>query len=227
MNVQYHRLTDAGFAYAVRMPERMHAGLPMIIQLHGAGERGGGEDLEKAEIHGLANILTETREEDCVLIEPRCPEGSFWVAMLPELKRFVCCMIEAYACDPDRVTLTGLSMGGYGTWFLAMAAPELFAAIAPCCGGGMPWAAGYMKGLPVWAHHGALDGAVDVSNSIDMYKALKRIGSEAKLTIYPDCEHDCWTPAFTTHGRMRMMKCSCSGCWHKKERRRTNEPIPF
>ena len=67
MNVQYHRLTDAGFAYAVRMPERMHAGLPMIIQLHGAGERGGGEDLEKAEIHGLANILTETREEDCVL----------------------------------------------------------------------------------------------------------------------------------------------------------------
>ena len=139
MNVQYHRLTDAGFAYAVRMPERMHAGLPMIIQLHGAGERGGGEDLEKAEIHGLANILTETREEDCVLIEPRCPEGSFWVAMLPELKRFVCRMIEAYACDPDRVTLTGLSMGGYGTWFLAMAAPELFAAIAPCCGGGMPW----------------------------------------------------------------------------------------
>lgn len=110
MNVQYHRLTDAGFAYAVRMPERMHAGLPMIIQLHGAGERGGGEDLEKAEIHGLANILTQTREEDCVLIEPRCPEGSFWVAMLPELKRFVCRMIEAYACDPDRVTLTGLSM---------------------------------------------------------------------------------------------------------------------
>lgn len=73
MNVQYHRLTDEGFAYAVRMPERMHAGLPMIIQLHGAGERSGGEDLEKAEIHGLANILTETREEDCVLIEPRCP----------------------------------------------------------------------------------------------------------------------------------------------------------
>ena len=57
MNVQYHRLTDAGFAYAVRMPERMHAGLPMIIQLHGAGERGGGEALEKAEIHGLANFI--------------------------------------------------------------------------------------------------------------------------------------------------------------------------
>lgn len=162
MNVQYHRLTDAGFAYAVRMPERMHAGLPMIIQLHGAGERGGGEDLEKAEIHGLANILTETREEDCVLIEPRCPEGSFWVAMLPELKRFVCRMIEAYACDPDRVTLTGLSMGGYGTWFLAMAAPELFAAIAPCCGGGMPWNAEVLT-MPVWAFHGALDDVVPLT----------------------------------------------------------------
>lgn len=114
MNVQYHRLTDAGFAYAVRMPERMHAGLPMIIQLHGAGERGGGEELEKVEIHGMANVLTKEREAECVLVEPQCPKGTFWVAMLPELKRFVCRMIEAYACDPDRVTLTGLSMGGYG-----------------------------------------------------------------------------------------------------------------
>ena len=77
MNVQYHRLTDAGFAYAVRMPERMHAGLPMIIQLHGAGERGGGEDLEKAEIHGLANILTQTREDDCVLSNRAARKGPF------------------------------------------------------------------------------------------------------------------------------------------------------
>ena len=116
MNVQYHRLTDAGFAYAVRMPERMHAGLPMIIQLHGAGERGGGEDLEKAEIHGLANILTETREEDCVLIEPRCPEGSFWVAMVPELKRFVCRMIVAKTPDIQRISGVFVGEGGFEVW---------------------------------------------------------------------------------------------------------------
>lgn len=195
MNVQYHRLTDAGFAYAVRMPERMHAGLPMIVQLHGAGERGGGEDLEKAEIHGLANILTQTREEDCVLIEPRCPEGSFWVAMLPELKQFVCRMIEAYACDPDRVTLTGLSMGGYGTWFLAMAAPELFAAIAPCCGGGMPWNAEVLT-MPVWAFHGALDDVVPLTETVDMVKAIQRAGGNARLTVFGDCGHDAWTYAY-------------------------------
>lgn len=177
------------------MPERMHAGLPMIIQLHGAGERGGGEDLEKAEIHGLANILTQTREEDCVLIEPRCPEGSFWVAMLPELKRFVCRMIEAYACDPDRVTLTGLSMGGYGTWFLAMAAPELFAAIAPCCGGGMPWNAEVLT-MPVWAFHGALDDVVPLTETVDMVKAIQRAGGNARLTVFGDCGHDAWTYAY-------------------------------
>ena len=175
MNVQYHRLTDAGFAYAVWMPERMHAGLPMIIQLHGAGERGGGEDLEKAEIHGLANILTQTREEDCVLIEPRCPEGSFWVAMLPELKRFVCRMIEAYACDPDRVTLTGLSMGGYG--------------------GGMPWNAEVLT-MPVWAFHGALDDVVPLTETVDMVKAIQRAGGNARLTVFGDCGHDAWTYAY-------------------------------
>ena len=168
MNVQYHRLTDAGFAYAVRMPERMHAGLPMIIQLHGAGERGGGEDLEKAEIHGLANILTETREEDCVLIEPRCPEGSFWVAMLPELKQFVCRMIEAYACDPDRVTLTGLSM---------------------------PWNAEVLT-MPVWAFHGALDDVVPLTETVDMVKAIQRAGGNARLTVFGDCGHDAWTYAY-------------------------------
>ena len=195
MNVRYHMSVENGFVYAVRTPERMRPGLPMIIQLHGAGERGDGEDLEKAEIHGLANVLTRTREEACVLIEPRCPEGTFWVAMIPELKQFICHMIEEYDCDPDRVTLTGLSMGGYGTWFLAMAAPELFAAIAPCCGGGMPWNAEVLT-MPVWAFHGALDDVVPLAGTVDMVKAVQRAGGCAKLTVFGDCGHDAWKYAY-------------------------------
>ena len=192
MNVQYHRLTDAGFAYAVRMPERnspiQYTIKPMPYAIVCA--------VKLREICAiLPDSLTETREEDCVLIEPRCPEGSFWVAMLPELKRFVCRMIEAYACDPERVTLTGLSMGGYGTWFLAMAAPELFAAIAPCCGGGMPWNAEVLT-MPVWAFHGALDDVVPLTETVDMVKAIQRAGGNARLTVFGDCGHDAWTYAY-------------------------------
>lgn len=131
MNVQYHRLTDAGFAYAVRMPERMHAGLPMIIQLHGAGERGGGEDLEKAEIHGLANILTQTREEGLRADRTALPGRVLLGGDASGTEAVRLPHDRSIRLRPDRVTLTGLSMGGYGTWFLAMAAPELFAAIAP------------------------------------------------------------------------------------------------
>ena len=86
-------------------------------------------------------------------------------------------------------------MGGYGTWFLAMAAPELFAAIAPCCGGGMPWNAEVLT-MPVWAFHGALDDVVPLTETVDMVKAIQRAGGNARLTVFGDCGHDAWTYAY-------------------------------
>ena len=139
-----------------------------------------------------------------IIAAPQCP-GKTWFEYSETLLSLIDTLVAREDVDRSRVYLCGISMGGYACWQVATVRAELFAAVMPVCGGGMPWAAGYMKGLPVWAHHGALDGSVDVSNSIDMYKALKRIGSEAKLTIYPDCEHDCWTPAFTNPEVYRWM----------------------
>lgn len=127
------------FPYVARTPDHMAPGLPIIFQLHGAGECGDGTNLEDVEIHGFSHIFSIEQDIACILIEPQCPRKSFWVAQIPFLVDFIQRKIAEYHCDESRVYLTGLSMGGYGTWYTAMAYPELFSAIAPCCGGGMPW----------------------------------------------------------------------------------------
>lgn len=196
MQVHYQYEPEFGFRYAIRTPQKQEKGLPIIFQLHGSGERGSQRwELPNVEVHGFSHVLTEKREEACILVEPQCSENTFWVAIIPQLLNFIQKMIAKYRCDQNRVYLTGLSMGGYGTWYTAMACPELFAAIAPCCGGGMPWNAKVLK-MPIWAFHGAMDEAVAVTESVNMVKAVQRSGGQVKLTIYGDCGHDVWNKAY-------------------------------
>jgi predicted peptidase len=101
-----------------------------------------------------------------------------------------------YRVDQDRVYVTGLSMGGFGAWQLAVDYPARFAAIAPVCGKGEPAKAQLIKDLPIWVFHGAKDPVVPVSNSQDMVDALKKCGSDVKLTIYPEALHDSWTETY-------------------------------
>jgi predicted peptidase len=112
------------------------------------------------------------------------------------LKGLVETIIEEYAVDHNRVYLTGLSMGGYGTWSLAMMYPDLFAAIAPICGGGNPDWIGLLKDVPVWAFHGDADPVVPLEQSQRMVSALQKHGGNAKLTVYPDVGHDSWTQTY-------------------------------
>jgi len=100
------------------------------------------------------------------------------------------------AVDPDRVYLTGLSMGGFGTWSLACHQPKRFVAIAPICGGGQWFLADRLKNVPVWAFHGAKDSVVPLSLSEQMVEAVKRTGGKAKLTVYPEANHDSWTATY-------------------------------
>ncbi len=99
--------------------------------------------------------------------------------------------------DGTRVYVTGLSMGGYGTWRLVAAYPERFAAALPICGGGEPleWAAS-LRRVPIWAFHGARDAVVPVSESEKMVDAVRRAGGQVRLTVYPDVEHDSWTQTY-------------------------------
>ena len=103
--------------------------------------------------------------------------------------------------DPTRIYLTGLSMGGYGTWHMAVTYPQKFAAVVPICGGG-GWMYGFpkrvcaLKDVPVWAFHGALDPVVPLQASQDLVNALNECGGEARLTIYPEALHDSWTQTY-------------------------------
>ncbi len=187
------------FPYIARLPKNSKPGLPMIILLHGAGERGNGtdEDINLVEVHGFSKVFTEDVEIDCILIQPQCRPDSFWVAHIQEIKLFIEEMIQTYEADVNRVYLTGISMGGFGTWYTAEAFPDMFAAIAPICGGGMPWCAGCLT-MPVWAFHGTEDNVVLPSNSIDMINSMRRSGrtQNVKLTMVDGVGHNSWDYAY-------------------------------
>ena len=167
----------------------------MIIQLHGAGERGdGNEELSLVDVHGFSKTVADA-DYPCIFIMPQCPKDSFWAARVESIAVFVKELIDEYAIDPDRVYLTGLSMGGYGTWFTAMAHPDLFAAIAPVCGGGMAWNAGVLK-MPIWAFHGACDETVSPMQSDEMVESLLSLGCDVKYSRIDNVGHDVWECAY-------------------------------
>ena len=186
----------SGFPYIAYIPENISSCPALLIQLHGAGERGcGGDELEKVLVHGFSKIANDNNLKDCILIMPQCPVDSFWVARIESLKKFIDQMIATYSADTNRKYLCGLSMGGFGTWFTAMAYPRLFAAIAPCCGGGMAWNAQTLK-MPIWTFHGLNDTVVSPNQTIEMVEALKNSNPNLKCDLYEDIGHDSWNRAF-------------------------------
>jgi predicted peptidase len=164
---------------------------PLILFLHGAGESGNNLNLVKK--HGPPKIVESKKDFPFIVVSPQSPKFGWDVAALGILLDEI---IEKYQVDPDRVYLTGLSMGGFGTWEMAAAYPQKFAAIAPICGGGSMIWTWKLKNLPTWAFHGAKDTVVPLSESENMIKAQKKNGGNAKLTVYPDAAHDSWTETY-------------------------------
>jgi hypothetical protein len=103
---------------------------------------------------------------------------------------------QHYAVDPARIYVTGMSMGGFGTWAFATTYPDRCAAIAPICGGGNPARVGAIRHLPVWAFHGAQDPIVPLRRSAEMVTALRQCGGDVRFTVYPDAGHDAWTETY-------------------------------
>lgn len=168
---------------------------PMIVFLHGSGERG--NDLNKVKVHGIPKIVEERDDFPFVAVSPQCPEHSFWSAEMDALNLLINEIVENYNVDPERIYLTGLSMGGYGTWTMAITYPDRFAAIAPICGGENPArAAAALKSVPVWVFHGAKDTIVPLSESEQIVEALQKVGGNVKFTVYPDEDHDSWTETY-------------------------------
>lgn len=173
---------------------------PLILFLHGMGERG--DDLEKVKIHGIPKVADKDLDFPFVTVSPQCPLDSVWTSQLPALEALLDSVLARYAVDPARVYLTGLSMGGYGSWTLGSRSPERFAAVVPICGGG-PWELGFpakvaaLKEVPVWAFHGAEDDVVPLAESEKMVDHLRSVGGDVRLTVYPDCGHNSWDQAYS------------------------------
>ncbi len=183
------------FPYLLSVPaDRGTEKLPLLVFLHGAGERG--TDPMIMCCHSVPKIFQEPNSYPCVMAAPQCPDGETWIMHLPELRDFILDCTERYGCDPDRVSLTGISMGGYGTWELATQYPDLFAAIAPVCGGGTAWRAAQLKNLPIWAFHGDCDTAVLPARSLEMVDAVTAAGGKPELTLFHNVGHDSWERAY-------------------------------
>ncbi|WP_158222704.1 family 43 glycosylhydrolase [Rhodopirellula sp. MGV] len=191
--------------YLLYLPKNYEANsgerYPLVLFLHGAGERGNNLDLVKK--HGPPKLVEAGQQFPFVLVSPQCPTDQTWDQ--PTLSGLLDEIIATHSIDVDRVYLTGLSMGGYGTWDLGLAQPERFAAIAPICGGGellqvllVPSAKReVLQQLPVRVFHGGKDPVVPVGESERMVEGLKRLGAkDVELTVYPEASHDSWTQTY-------------------------------
>lgn len=195
MPTTQQQITQTGsYNYLLFLPEgyETQEKWPMIMFLHGASERG--SNLDDVKRNGVARVVEEKPNFPFIVVSPQCPRNEYWT--LPQLSALLDRARASYHVDLDRVYLTGLSMGGYGTWHLAAAQPQRFAAIAPICGGGNPNEACNLKNLPVWAFHGAKDRIVPISESEKMVTALKACGGNVKFTVYPEAGHDSWTQTY-------------------------------
>jgi predicted peptidase len=167
---------------------------PLIFYLHGVGERG--KKLNLLKKHGIPKIVEDNEAFPFIAVSPQCPDDTFWFEHYEKLEALLDHIIKTYVVDIDRIYLTGNSMGGYGTWGLAIEDPDRFTAIAPICGGGIPEEVCVLKDVPVWVFHGEKDDLVDLSEGQKMVDALKACGGKVKFTIYEGVGHDSWTRTY-------------------------------
>ena len=178
---------------------------PLLLFLHGSGERG--SDIDKVKVHGPPKLLDDPAIASVcpfITVSPQCPDDQSWSPL--QLGLLLDELEKRYAVDKDRVYVTGLSMGGFGTWGLLYQFPDRFAAGAPICGGFDPAAAERFVDIPLWVFHGAQDAAVKVTMSSDLVEAIRAAGgNRVQLTVYPDLEHDSWTVTYDNRELYRWL----------------------
>jgi predicted peptidase len=186
-----------GYDFVVQKPSGYGAEgmkFPLIVFLHGSGECG--HDLSKLEKHSLLKIASQQDDFPFVIVAPQMPAYDGWWSV-ESLDALLDHVLATYAVDPDRVYLTGLSLGAYGVWDWACHRPKAFAAIVPIAGEGNDDWADKLKDVPVWAFHGAKDQAVSAAEEQRIVDAVNKRGGSAKLTLYPDLGHNAWDRAYS------------------------------
>lgn len=191
---------------------------PVILYLHGAGERG--TDGIRQTLIGLGSaVRNDARRFPAVIVFPQAPPDSSWTGVVAQAALAALDSVQReYRTDPQRVYLTGLSMGGNGTWYLAYRHPERFAAIAPICGWitALPLFRGHppvvppsegaafetlarkLRGVPTWIFHGEIDPVVPVSESRQAHEAMKAAGANVRYTEFLGVTHNAWDPTYAS-----------------------------
>lgn len=188
---------------------------PLVLTLHGAGERGGDNELQIA-LHSIATTWVDSTTQSkypCFVVSPQCPLNNKWVDVnwgsltvdqdtipisneLNAVIHLIDELIDAYPIDTNRIYVTGLSMGGFGTWDLITRFPDKFAAAIPMSGAGDPAKVNLIKHMPIWVFHGSKDQAVPVEGSRIMVNALRAAGSNVIYTELPEGAHVIWKPIY-------------------------------
>jgi len=161
---------------------------PLLIFLHGSGEAG--TELDKVKVHGPPKLIEAGKKFPFIIVSPQAPPNTGW--QLEVLKSMLDNLKQKYRVDNDRIYLTGLSMGGFGTWNFSEKFPDELAAIAPICGGGDVDKVWQLRHMPVWCFHGAKDNVVPPASSQRMVDALRKYNPDVKFTLYPEANHNSW-----------------------------------
>lgn len=206
---------DVTVKYRWSAPANIESGksYPLVLFLHGAGERG---DDNKAQLkHGVMPIIRNAEKLGIpvFLLAPQCPGNGWWTnrdrgkdnPLLDAVLALVDEKLKQHPIDPKRFHVTGLSMGGYGTWDLLARAPERIASAIPIFGGGNPKLARKFKSVPVWAFHGETDEVVPVERTREMIAAMEKSGAKPNATYYPEVGHNSWTRTYNNPEVIRWM----------------------
>lgn len=189
--------------FLLRVPKDLKTGgkYPLLLFLHGAGETG--NDNQKQLKHDPTKLAPKDvfEKNPMIVVAPQCPADQGWGGQtLETVIKMVKDFQKELPVDPERIYITGLSMGGYGTWSALSLEPRLFAAAIPICGGGDVASVRKFNKVPIWAFHNDGDPTVSVEGSRSMIAALKKAGADPKYTEYQSTQHDAWTRTYKDPG---------------------------
>ena len=189
--------------YALHVPEAAQRSpqdkWPTILFLHGLGESG--DDASAVLREGLPRHVTQHPDFPFIVVAPQCPWNTWWPELADYLDQLLLHCETTLPIDKQRLYLSGISMGGFGSWYLGTLWPGRFAAVAPICGGGLvfhgfPKRVERLKDTPVWAFHGAKDDIIPLAETQILVDALTKCGGTVDLTVYPNAGHDSWTETY-------------------------------
>jgi len=193
-------LQTVKFNYLLTTPtgfDKEKESLPMIVFLHGAGESS--DDVNRLKVTGLPKLFAKDPDYGgtrVITLSPQCPKDLYWDLLVDHVAALIDAVAEEYNVDRDRISLTGLSMGGWGTWAMAIRYPELFSALAPICGGSRPYGAAALAKLPIRIFHGSADDVVPCHFSEKKVREIRAAGGHPEFFILDGVGHDSWTYAY-------------------------------